>query len=72
MIIAVEKLRTMSPSDFAGLGLEDVAFVRPVVAEGQPAYAIHAADGRSMAVVTSREIAFAAIRQHDLEPLDVH
>lgn len=71
-MIATEKLRSISPKDFAGLGLNDVAFVKPVEADGARAFAIHAADGTAMAVVVSRELAFAAIRQHDLEPMDVH
>ena len=68
----VEKLRSLSPTDFAALGMSDLAFVKPVVLEGNDAYAIHAADGTQMAVVKGRELAFATIRQHDLEAVDVH
>jgi hypothetical protein len=68
----VEKLRSLSPTDFASLGMNGIAYVKPTMVEGQRGYAIHAADGTPMAVVTDREIAFAAIRQHDLEPADVH
>jgi hypothetical protein len=68
----VEKLRTLSPTDFAALGMSDLAFVKPVMVEGKGAYAIHAADGTQMAVVGARELAFATIRQHDLEAVDVH
>jgi hypothetical protein len=68
----VEKLRTLSPTDFAALGMSDLAFVKPVVVEGKPGYAIHAADGTQMAVVGERDLAFATIRQHDLDAVDVH
>jgi hypothetical protein len=68
----VEKLRSLSPTDFASLGMNGIAYVKPTMVDGQPGYAIHAADGTPMAVVADREIAFAAIRQHDLEPADVH
>ena len=68
----VEKLRTLSPTDFAALGMSDLAYVKPVLVDGKLAYAIHAADGTSMAVVNDRDLAFAAIRQHDLEAVDVH
>ncbi len=68
----VEKLRTLSPTDFATLGMSDLAYVKPVWVDGKIAYAIHAADGTSMAVVNDRALAFAAIRQHDLEAVDVH
>lgn len=68
----IEKLRTLSPTDFAALGMSDIAYVKPVELDGRIAYGIHAADGTQMAVVNDRELALAAVRQHDLEALDVH
>ena len=68
----IEKLRALSPNDFATLGMSDLAYVKPVQVDGHPAYAIHAADGTQMAVVNDRELALAAIRQHDLDAVDVH
>ena len=68
----LETIRDISPRDFAMLGVEDVAFVKPVEADGKTAYSIHAADGTEMGLVSDREVAFAAVRQHDLEPLSVH
>lgn len=35
-------------------------------------FALHAADGRRVAVVDSRDMAFVAARQHELEPVSVH
>ncbi len=67
-----EKLRELSPTDLASLGLNDIAFVKPVVVEGEPAFGIHAADGTPMAVVAAHDLAFAAIRQNDLVPFSVH
>ena len=72
-MISVEKYRHMSSGDFASFGLADIAYVRPVPTEdGSIAYAIHATDGRAVAVMAEREVAFAAIRQNDLEPVSVH
>ncbi len=68
----IEKLRALSATDFASLGMSDLAYVKPVQLDGRAAYAIHAADGSQMAVVNDRELALAAIRQHDLEAVDVH
>ncbi len=68
----LETIRDISTRDFAMLGVEDVAFVKPVEADGRTAYSIHAADGTEMGLVSEREVAFAAVRQHDLEPLSVH
>jgi len=71
-MIAVEKLRHLSATDFAALGVNDLAYVKPVIVDGQPAYAIHAADGTEMGIAPGRELALATIRQHDLEAFDVH
>ena len=68
----IEKRRTLSPTDFAALGMSDLAYVKSVLVDGRVAYAIHAADGTNMAVVDDRGLAFAAIREHDLEAVQVH
>lgn len=62
----------VSQQDLASWGLNDVAYVKAVPYEGDWAYAIHAADGTRMALVGDREVAFTAVRQHDLEPVSVH
>jgi len=65
--------RAMSLSDFAVWGLPEVAFVKKVVGkEGENGWSIHAADGSQMGLAPSRDLAFAAIRQHELEPVSVH
>jgi hypothetical protein len=65
-------LREISTQDLAALGLQDVAYVKPVTVDGKTAYAVHAADGTPIAVLADREVAFIAVRQHDLEPVSVH
>ena len=64
--------RHMSPRDLALFGVQDLAFVKAISVNDEIGYAIHAADGTQMAVVTDRDIAFAAVRQHGLEPVSVH
>lgn len=64
--------RDMSPLDFATFGIEQLAYIKPVVIEGTPAYAVHGADGRPLAAVSDRDVAFALVRQNDLEPVSVH
>jgi hypothetical protein len=54
------------------LGMADVAYIKPVVVDGDEAFAVHAADGTQMAVIADRDLAFAVVRQHELEPLSVH
>lgn len=65
-------MRAMTLTDFAALGSQQVAYVKPVVAQGQQAYAIHSADGTLHLVVESLDKAFAVVRQNDLEPVNVH
>ena len=67
-----EALYAMSTRDFALLGIEGVAYVKVVQVDGRTAFAVHAADGTPMAMLDDREIAFATIRQHDMEPVSVH
>ncbi len=67
-----EPITQISTQDLMILGLQEMAYVKPVVVDGQTAYAVHAADGREVAVMPNRDVALAAIRQNDLEPLSVH
>jgi hypothetical protein len=68
----IGRLRQISARELAFLGIEDLAYVKRVEVDGTAAYAIHAADGTQIAVLAGRDLAFAAARQHDLEPLSVH
>jgi hypothetical protein len=52
--------------------LEQLAYVKPVKVDGRTAFAVHAADGTEIAIMSDREVACAVIRQHDLEPVSVH
>ncbi len=62
----------VSQQDLASWGVNDVAYIKSIDYEGRTAYAIHAADGTQMAIVGKRDVAQAAVRQHDLEPVSVH
>lgn len=64
--------RALSSSDLAALGIGVVAFVKPVVIDGQKVFVVHAADGQPLAVAPVRELAFSAAREHNLEPMSVH
>ena len=64
--------RVMSSQDFALLGVNDVAYIRSVREGARVRFAVHAADGTEFAVLDDRDVAFALVRQHDLEPVSVH
>lgn len=68
----IERVRQMSRQELALFGMQDTAYVKPVVVDGARGYAIHAADGTVPSVVADRDIAFAMLRQHGLEPASVH
>ena len=68
----IEKLRAISPQDFATLGMQGMAYVKRVVVNDVVAYAIFAADGTQVGLAPSRDIAVASLVQHELEPLSVH
>jgi hypothetical protein len=68
----IEGMRQLSPRELGMLGMEDLAYIKPVVEDGVEAFAVCAADGTQMAVIPNRNLAFAVVRQHDMEPLSVH
>ena len=67
----MEVNETSPPEGFAVAELP-VAYIKAVFVNGGRAYAIHAADGTALAIVKDRDVAFAAVRQHELEPVSVH
>ena len=72
IFLSAAMLRSLSAQDFAALGAQDVAYLRPVVLNGARAFAIHAADGTPIGTAPSAQLAAAAIRQHEMEPALVH
>ena len=68
----IEGIRQLSARELGLLGMTDVAYVKRIVVDGGAAFAIHAADGTQIAVIPDREVAFAVVRQHDMEPVSVH
>jgi len=66
------KLKPFTNDELAAFAVNDIAYVKPVEHEGATAFASHAADGTPLTVVGTRDVAFAAVRQHGLEPLSVH
>ncbi len=67
-----DDIRHLTETQLMQLGVSELAYVKPVLVEGSRAYAIHAADGSPMAVTDDREVAIAAIRQHEMVPALVH
>ncbi len=72
MNTTIPTLELFSPEDFAAFGNGNIAYVKPVLVNGVTAFSVHAADGRPLTVLPNRDVASAAIRQNDLEPLSAH
>jgi len=65
-------IRQLSDTQFAELGMAQVAYIKPVVVEGKKLFAIHAANGTPMALAEDRDVAVAAVHQHDMTTAPVH
>ncbi|MFQ5784320.1 MAG: DUF1150 family protein [Alphaproteobacteria bacterium] len=64
--------RHMTADALLALGGPNLAFIKYVDLEGEKGYGIHGADGTVLALAETRELAFAAALQHDLNPVSVH
>lgn len=67
-----EVLKKLSTQDFLNFGVEQVAYVRPVVIDGEHVFAIHRADGTPISIAENMEEAMVSARYNDLEPLAVN
>jgi hypothetical protein len=67
----IEQIRHLSPSELAALGMQHLAYVKQVTVEGNEGYGIFAADGTQMGLVGDRDLAFAVVRQNELQPVSV-
>lgn len=64
--------KSISVEALAALGAPSLVYVKPIAVNGVEAFALHAADGSPIIVMASRDAAFAAARQNDMQPMSVH
>ena len=69
---AAINLRQLSPADWAAFGVQQIAYIRPVLVNGVKGMSIHAADGTPIGAAPDARLAIAAIVQHEMEPALVH
>lgn len=67
-----EEARAISPQDLFALGVQGIAYVRPVTGEEGPLYSVHSADGVQLGVFDTIELAFVAVHQNGMELVSVH
>lgn len=59
----------LSERDFAALGMNELAYIKPAVDAG---YVIHAADGTALGQAETHELAAFAVRHHGLDLVSIH
>lgn len=64
--------RTPSLGSFGTFGMKTLAYIKPIVVDGQLFHSIHAADGTPLQVTSERDAAIALVLQNELEPASVH
>jgi hypothetical protein len=62
----------LSQQDFLLLGINDIAYVKKEERDDKEVFVIHSADGNAITALPDHDVAFAAVRQNDMEPLSVH
>jgi hypothetical protein len=65
-------VRQMTAAQFRRLGVSSVVYLRVGTMDGEVVYAIHAADGIPMAVVSDVDSAVALVCQHGMAFAAVH
>lgn len=65
-------IRQLTARELQALGVSQLAYIKSVMVDGEAAFSIHAADGTQMALTGDREVALAAVRQHEMIPASVH
>ena len=72
--------KSLSRREFAELGGRKLVYIRAVIArdvmedlrEEDVLYSVHSAEGERIALVGDRDLAFAAARQYEMNPVSVH
>ena len=69
----VNPLKTLSRQDLLTLGLNQIAYIRPAVAQGdRRVWSLHAADGTLLSVQDHADQAIMVAHTNDLAPVTVH
>jgi len=72
MNASVDRVPAMSSVDFAALGLNQVAYIRPLRAEFGVVYAVAGADGSPLGIAPDIDSAILAVRRQDLDAVLAH
>jgi hypothetical protein len=62
----------LTPADLMALGVDEFAYVRRYLVNGQTAFVLHSADGAAITVQKDSDAAYFSAEQQNLEILSVH
>lgn len=65
-------IHSITREQLAGLGMQQIAYIKPAVVNGNACFSIHAADGTQMALAGELDIAWRAVVEHEMVPVRVH
>lgn len=63
---------SITEAQLAELGIEEIAYVRPIMTPHGPAFGVFAANGTPIAIAPDNSVARAAIVQNEMAPVSVH
>lgn len=63
---------TLEELMMAMVGVETMAYIKPVSDGNEPGFAVFAADGTQLAVFATEEGAYYTARQNNLDPVSLH
>ena len=65
-------LKSLSFNDFLNFGMGDFAYVKTIVIDKQPVFAIHAANGKAISVRASHDEVVSDLEGRNLHGVTVH
>jgi hypothetical protein len=72
MIKTVQTEAPISPEVLAGLGADQLVYVKAIDVGGEAMFGIYSALGAQIGTAPTREVAFALAVQNGVEPMSVH
>lgn len=58
-----------NPQELLSLGMDKIAYIRPITLMGRQMYAVHAANGTPLTLAEGEELALHSILSQELEPV---
>lgn len=65
-------IRALSSQEFLRLGVDHIAYIKPISIDGMTAYAVQSADGQTLCLEDSFDMAARALQSSDLSGVLLH